>query len=232
MDCRRSAHETLLVMATGSRIVEIGLDEAFLQQWCCAPRFPEGLDGIHLETGKLHHMILEPEPGLLFSLSVERLPLERPDGEWTHFMGDAASRSTATGAREFSLADLPAAMSYGRAILGQPGLAGTPRLDARKPCDHRPGRRRHPGFPAPLRDSPGRRTGLDIGRPQRLAGGQAAKLLKIEGDRPFYRQRDPNFAANGGLMLFDNGTVGATPPDPEQPVAGASRLPAPSTSGR
>lgn len=62
--------------------------------------------------------------------------------------------------------------------------------------------------------------------------GQAAKLLKVGGGRPVYRQHDPSFAANGDLMLFDNGTAGAAPPAPERPIAGAPRLLAPSTSGR
>ena len=179
MDCRRSARETLLVMATDGRIAEIGLDGAFLQQWYCAPRFPEGLDGIPLETEKLHHTIAEPEPGLLLSLSVERLPLERPDGEWAHFMGDTVVLFGRDGRveREFSLAGLldPRRMGYGRALLGQPGLAGDPRLDARKLRGRRPGRQRNPDLPAPPgsrdQDSPGRRTGLDIGRPERLARG-------------------------------------------------------------
>ncbi len=43
----------------------------------------------------------------------------------------------------------------------------------------------------------------------------ADKVLKVEGGRPFYHQHDLSFVANGDLMLFDNGTVGAVPPNPE-----------------
>lgn len=48
--------------------------------------------------------------------------------------------------------------------------------------------------------------------------GIVATASQVDGGRPFYHQHDLSFTANGDLMLFDNGTVGAFPPNPRQPL--------------
>ena len=229
MDCRRSASDTLLVMGTDGRAVEIGLDGTLLRQWYCSPRFPEGLDGIPLETGKLHHTIAEPEPGRLLSLSVEHLPLECPDGEWTHFMGDTVVLFDRDGRieQEISLAGILdlRRMCYGSdapywANQGWPRTRDWTHGNCAivDPSDG--------GILVSLRHQDCvikiRRDGelaWILGDPNGWREAQAGKLLKIDGGRPFYHQHDLSFTSNGDLMLFDNGTAGAAPPAPEQPIA-------------
>ena len=44
------------------------------------------------------------------------------------------------------------------------------------------------------------------------------RLLTMDWERPFFHQHDVTVTSNGDLMLFDNGTSGAFPPDPPRPL--------------
>ena len=228
MDCRRSLRDTLLAMGADGRVAEIGLDGALLGQWYCAPRFPDGLDGVPLETEKLHHTVVEFAPDRLLSLSVEQLPLERPGAGWTHYMADAiiVFRRDGTVETEIGLAGLldPGHACYGSDAPYWPnqGWPGT-RDWTHGNCaivDPAGG-----GFLVSLRhqdcvvkiSGDGRLVWI-LGDPAGWTGEHAGKLLRIEGGRPFYHQHDLSFTSGGDLMLFDNGTAGAVPPAPEQPI--------------
>lgn len=108
MDCRLSRCNTLLVMATDGRAMELALDGEIICQWYCKSRFPGGHEGIALDTMKLHHVLGEIQDGDIMSLSIEHRPLDKPEEGWSSFMGDTVVLFNRQGniTNEYSLADV------------------------------------------------------------------------------------------------------------------------------
>ncbi len=229
MDCRQSRQNTLLVMGTDGRALEIGFDGELIHQWYCTPRFPDGLDGIPLETEKIHHTICELADGLLASLSIHHHPLAEPHDGWTHLMSDTVVIFDRAGRieQEFSLVDCldtermshdgPAPYwanqgwlntldwTHGNCLIEDPKDGGL--LLSLRHQDAVVKVTRRGELVWILGDSTGWRTPWQN------------KLLRLQGGRPFYHQHDLSFTAAGHLMLFDNGTAGSFPPNPRQPLA-------------
>ena len=228
MDCRLSLQETLLVMGTDGRAAEIGFDGRLLRQWYCAPRFPDGLEGIPLATEKIHHTICEIGTDRYLTLSIEQRPLPDPDADWTHFIADTVVVFAGDGTitTELRLADVLdcSRESHGDALPYWPSQ-GWPKTRDRTHgncaiADPRDGcvllSLRHQDCVAKL--SLEGELAWILGDPGGWQGTCRDRLLSVEGGRPFYHQHDLSFTAGGDLMLFDNGTAGAVPPAPEQPI--------------
>ncbi len=228
MDCRLSRQETLLVMGSDGRAVELGFDGSIRQQWYCRPRFPDGLDGTALATEKFHHTLCEIEADRYLTLSVEHRPLDRPDRSWTHLMADTVLifERDGTIVTEFCLADI---LDTDRACYGDKAPywsnQGWPQTRdwSHGNCaivDDRDG-----GLLLSLRHqdcvvkvSPAGELIWILGDPAGWTDDLKTSLLTIKGGRPFYHQHDLSFTAAGELLLFDNGTAGAVPPSSEQPI--------------
>ena len=228
MDCRQSKAGTLLIMSTDGRIVEMALDGTILHQWYCRDRFPDGVDGIALDTPKFHHTVCELSNGLLATLSIEHLPLAEPQDEWTHLMSDTIVLFERSGriVCEISVADIldVERHSHDSVVPYWPHQGWANTLDwshanclIEDPLDR--------GLLISFRhqDAVVKISaegdllwilGHDIG----WRDPWRNKLLKVDGGRPFYHQHDLSFTANGDLMLFDNGTAGTYPPSPRQPL--------------
>lgn len=228
MDCRQSKQNSLLVMGTPGWAAELSMDGEIIHEWFCVDRFPDGFDGIGLNTLKLHHTITELSNGLLASISIEHLPLQEPSAEWTHLMGDTICLFERDGTiqKEISLANIldierhtwDSKVPYWR-------LQGFDKtLDwSHANClieDPKDG-----GYLLSLRhqdavikvNQAGELVWI-LGDPTGWTGKWQEKLLKIDGGRPFYHQHDLSFTRAGELMLFDNGTSGAFPPKSRQPI--------------
>ena len=95
-------------MGTPGWAAELSMDGTIIHEWVCTSRFPEGFDGIPLNTLKLHHTISELSNGLIASISIEHLPLQEPSAEWTHMMGDTIVLFERDGTikQEISLANI------------------------------------------------------------------------------------------------------------------------------
>ncbi len=228
MDCRLSLQNTLLIMATDGRAVEMGFNGQILHQWYCKPMPPAGADGVGLATQKLHHTIQEIAPDIYLSMSIRQHPLAKANGAWTHLMSDTVLVFDRKGDIhwEWDLHDIldPTRTGYGCTTPYWPnqGWAGTQdwthaNCAVIDPTDG--------GILLSLRHQDAvvkltRRGELDwiLGDSAGWCTPWADKVLPIEGGRPFYHQHDLSFAANGDLMLFDTGTAGALPPNPEQPI--------------
>ncbi|MEM8859887.1 MAG: aryl-sulfate sulfotransferase [Chloroflexota bacterium] len=228
MDCRQSRQGTLLVMGTSGRAAELSLDGEILREWFCVDRFPDGFNGIPLNTMKLHHTITELSSGLLASLSIEHVPLQSPSAEWTHLMGDTIVIFDRDGKihNEISLAqildtkrhtfdstvpywrmqgfDKTLDWSHANCLIEDPNDGGY--LLSFRHQD------------AVVKISPDGKLVWILGDPTGWSGKYANKLLQINGGLPFYHQHDLSFTQAGDLMLFDNGTAGAFPPNPRQSI--------------
>ena len=226
MDCRQSKSDTLLVMGTDGRAIEMGFDGQILHEWF-NPKAYTG-KGILLNTPKIHHTICETSNGLLLSVSIEQLQLPEPQGEWTHFIGDMVVLFDREGHihKEISLKDILDTTRYSHdgSVPYWPRQGYPNTLDwthancvIEDPMDG--------GFLLSLRHQDAvvkLSTDGDLiwilGDPTSWRDPWKDKLLKIEGGRPFYHQHDLSFTANGDLLLFDNGTAGSFPPNPRQPL--------------
>ncbi len=228
MDCRYSRQNTLLVMGTDGRAAEIGLDGDLKNLWYCRERFPDGLDGTPLDTMKLHHVLTELPDGNIASLSIRHHQLQNPEEDWNHFMADTVVIFNRQGSiiEEFSLADTldPQRFGYGAdapywANQGWPKTKDWSHANCiiRDPQD---GRylisMRHQD--AVVKVTVEGELVWILGDPTGWSGKWQEKLLRIDGGRPFYHQHDLSFTSAGDLMLYDNGTAGAFPPNAEQPI--------------
>lgn len=75
-------------MATDGRAFEMGFNGQILHQWYCKPRFPEGADGVGLNTQKLHHTLQEIAPDIYLSMSIRQHRQKNVVADWTHLMSD------------------------------------------------------------------------------------------------------------------------------------------------
>ena len=228
MDCRLSKRKTLLIMATDGRALEMQLNGNIIQQWYCENLFPDGLDGIPLKTEKLHHVLNETEDGNIASLSIRQHKLEAADGNWGHYMADTVIFFNRNGTilKEFSLTDLLDTNRFCYGATGpyweKQGWQNTKdwthgNCIIQDPQDgHFLLSLRHQDCIVKLTQM-GELIWI-LGDPTGWGDHWADKLLAIDGKRPFYHQHDLSFTSNGNLMLFDNGTAGAIPPNPEQPI--------------
>ncbi len=228
MDCRLSKQETLLLMATDGRALEINLKGEIIHQWYCRNLFPEGLDGTPLEISKLHHVLGETLDGNIMSLSIQHHEMNTPDTNWTHYMADTVVVFNRAGliVTEISLAEIldPKRFCHGAkapywAIQGWPNTKDWTHGNCiiQDPTDG--------GFLLSLRHqdcvvklSENGELNWILGDPSGWEGRWFNKVLTIKGGRPFYHQHDLSFTSKGDLMLFDNGTASAVPPNPEQPI--------------
>ncbi len=228
MDVRRSRRGTILVMGSGGVAVEIDTAGTILHKWLCKGLHPGGADGIPVDTMKFHHSICEIESGHLCSLSIEQHPLAEPDEEADHVMLDTIViwGRDGTVVREMSLAEVCDAERYGHDFApfyyAHQGWPRTRDLShgnciVQDPADS--------GFLISFRHqdsivkvSEGGELVWIMGHDRGYRPQFRDKLLKMDWRRPFYHQHDITITANGDLMLFDNGTAGAFPPDPRQPL--------------
>ncbi|MDC0739562.1 aryl-sulfate sulfotransferase [Cognatishimia sp. SS12] len=228
MDCRLSLQDTLLVMGTDGRIVEIGFDGTLLHQWYCRPQHPNGLDGAGLDTLKVHHTVQEIAKGRYMSLSLAHEKLHEPIGDWTHRMVDTVVIFDRDGNIEIEFpvsegldrdrlgwsAEIPYWIhqgwkntldwSHGNCAIVAPDNSGVLVSMRHQDCVAKF------GFDGDLHWILGDKTGWK--------GPQAERLLKINGGRPAYHQHDLSFTKDGALMLFDNGARGAVWPNPMEHV--------------
>lgn len=228
MDCRLSAKNTLLVMGTSGQAIELSFDGKERNRWYCRERFPENTPGKPLDTMKLHHTICELSDGLIASLSIEHCALDKPDGDWTHYMSDTIVVFDRQGriAKEISIGALldPQRRNYG-ALAPYWANQGWPCTLDLTHANCLIEDKLNGGFLISLRHqdaiikvTPEGELVWILGDPNGWTGKWRDKLLTIKGGRPFYHQHDLSFTRSGDLMLFDNGTGGAAPPDPEQSI--------------
>ena len=228
MDCRRSLRDTLLVMGSDGRCAEIGLDGRLLEQWYCAPRFPDGLKGTALATEKLHHTICEISDGRLLSLSIRHEKLEDPVDGWTHRMADSVIVFDRKGRieTEFSLSPLldPRRLGHSAripywAVQGWPDTLDWSHGNCAIVDPEDGGillSLRHQDCVAKVTPDGG--LVWILGDPTGWRAPWDSKLLAVEGGRLFYHQHDLSFAGSGELLLFDNGSTGTRPPEPVPPI--------------
>jgi len=228
MDCRRSGQNTLLIMGTGGRAMEIGFDGKLLNQWYCKERFPKGQVGIALDTMKIHHGLCELTDGKIASISIKQHKLQEPAENWNYFMADTVVEFDRRGniTSEFSLADV---LDINRFAHGSEApyweMQGWPKTKdwSHANCiieDPKDGGllvslRHQDAIIKVTRDG---ELAWILGDPTGWEDKYKEKLLDIIGGRPFYHQHDLSFTSNGDLMLFDNGTAGAFPPKALQPI--------------
>ncbi len=229
MDSRQSRANTLLIMGTDGRALEMDYEGTVLHQWYCPDRFPNGLDGTPIHTAKLHHTIVELSNGFLASLSIQHHELDKPDGEWTHVMGDSVVIFDRSGKieNEIFLTDMLDTTRYGHDSKipywpnqGFPGTIDWSHCNCLIEDPNDGGyliSSRH--LDAVFKISPQGELVWILGDATGWQKPWQDKLLHWEGKRPFYHQHDLSFTSNGNLMLFDNGTAGSFPPNPRQPLA-------------
>lgn len=228
MDARRSMRDTLLIMGTGGIATEIDTNGNILHKWYCKALHPDKTDGVLVDTMKFHHSICEIDGGHLCSLSIEQLPLSQPEKDADHVMLDTIViwDRDGTVVREMSLAEHCDIERYGHdcspIYYANQGWPRTKDWSHGNCVIQDPGDK---GFLMSLRhqDSIVKVTengelmwimGVDRGYRPRFRD----KLLKMDWKRPFYHQHDISITSDGDLMLFDNGTAGAFPPDPRLPL--------------
>lgn len=232
LDCRRSQRDTLLVMQSTARIVELNQRGERLGEWYSKPAHPSGLPdnaaAIPLQTKKLHHSVSETLDGKLVSLSVRLMPGLGGHPEYPDLMDDTLIVFDRAGTVEMEIAFVDLLdverHSYGHTIpywplQGYPGVADWAHGNS-VTVDPGDG-----GFVVSLRHQNAvvklsRHGELEwiLGTPNGWREPWAEKLLRIDGGRPFHHQHDAHFCDTGELLLFDNGTSGGHPPEPELPI--------------
>ncbi|MDC0739556.1 aryl-sulfate sulfotransferase [Cognatishimia sp. SS12] len=224
MDVRRSRQDTILIMGTGGIACEIDHEGNMLHKWYCRGLHDSAPDGVLVDTLKFHHSICELEDGTLCSLSLEQKPLAEPDELADYVMLDTIFIWNRDGSvvKEMSLADVCDIERYSHdshPIYYQ--NQGWPRT---KDWSHGNCVIQDPkdkGFLMSFRHQDSVTKVTEDGQLQWIMGIDRGyrpqfqdKLLKMEWERPFYHQHDISFTQNGDVMIFDNGTRGAFPPDP------------------
>ena len=228
MDVRRSRQETLLVMGTGGIACEIDLSGRLLHKWYARGLHGRAPDGVLVETLKFHHSIFETKGGRLLSLSLEHRQLETPTEDADFLMLDTVLLWNRDGSveRELSLAEVCDIERYSHDFApiyyenqGWPRTRdwshGNCVIEDPDDLGYLMSFRHQDSVVKIDRDGSLKWIfGVDAGfRPQ-----FRDKLLKPRWDRPFWHQHDLSFTSEGDLMLFDNGTAGAFPPEPKKPL--------------
>ncbi len=228
MDARRSLRDTILIMGAGGVAVEIDTDGTILHRWYCKGLHPGAVDGIPVDTMKFHHSICEIAGGRLCSLSIEQRPLAEPAEDADFLMLDTIviwDRS-GTVVREMSLADVCDTERFGHSstplYYAHQGWPRSRDLSHGNCIVQDP---RDKGFLISFRHQDSIVKVSEAGELMWIMGHDRGyrprfrdRLLKMDWKRPFFHQHDISIAADGELMLFDNGTQGSFPPDAPRPL--------------
>ena len=228
MDIRRSRRDTLLAMGTGGIACEIDINGDILHKWYSGGLHDSAPDGVLVDTLKFHHSIFETLDGRLLSLSLEQRPLAEPTEDADYVMLDTILLWNRDGSvdRELSLAEVCDIERYSHDSLRiYYANQGWPRT---KDWSHGNCVIEDPndlGYLMSFRHQDSVVKVTQEGALQWILGVDAGyrpqfqrKLLQTEWQRPFWHQHDLSFTQDGDLLLFDNGTAGAFPPEPKKPL--------------
>ncbi len=229
MDCRLSRSNSLLVMASSGQIAELAPDGSMIGRWYSELYHPDGIDGaISMPTLKFHHTVNELPDNKLVSLSARLLSGVNGDPDWPDTMVDTVIIFDRDGTVEieFPLTDILDIdrHTYGQYVpywplQGWNGCADWSHGNSVTvdPADD--------NLIVSLRHQDAvikvTRTGELIWILSMADGWRppwSDKLLTIDGGRPFTHQHDVGFTDDGTLLLFDNGTSSAFPPEPVTPL--------------